>query len=317
MKLTAKFVPAADEVYRLQNLKTGTDPECRLFQKFAEKGHYRQPNATRQGTYCVTPSGVLLGSINSNDPRRIAELMEKSLEKWQKLERKERLLDTDPKKQQAEIKRAERFYPTDGLVLLVNSRDAPREDKDKEKQPARGKWMANAWNQDFAWFTKSEAKQFLPAEAKVGKKHDLPAALANRIVCAHLIDNVRGQTSPFEESQVKKATLTAEVKAVAGDVITLRLEGETRTEMDRPRKHGLEMKLLGNATYDRKKERFTKFELVAVGSRWGGTQLNGRGRDAEEAPIGILFTLAEDTPCQRVAPAFSSHRLYRPVLSAR
>ena len=35
-----QFVPAADEVFRMQNLQTGTDPECRLFQKFAELGHY-------------------------------------------------------------------------------------------------------------------------------------------------------------------------------------------------------------------------------------------------------------------------------------
>ena len=31
LELAAKFVPAADEVYRMQNLQTGTDPECRLF----------------------------------------------------------------------------------------------------------------------------------------------------------------------------------------------------------------------------------------------------------------------------------------------
>ena len=46
LTLAAKFVPAADEVYRMQNLKTGTDPECRLFQKFAELGHYRRPGTT-------------------------------------------------------------------------------------------------------------------------------------------------------------------------------------------------------------------------------------------------------------------------------
>lgn len=240
--------------------------------------------------------------------------MEKSLEKWDKLERKERLLDGDPKKQQADIRRPERFYPKDGLVLLVNSRDLPR--KDKEKQPARRNWMANAWNQDFAWFTKSEVKQFVPTKVKEGEKCDLPRAIVHRIACAHLIDNVRGQTSPFEERQVKKARLCAEVTGVEGDVVQLRLEGETRTEMEGSRRHGLEMKLLGNATYDVKKECFTKFELVAVGSRWGGTQLNGRRRDNDEAPIGILFTLAGDSPCERVAPAFTYHAVYRPVVSA-
>jgi hypothetical protein len=314
LRLAARFVPAADEVYRLQNLRTGTDPECRLFQKFAERGHYRRPGATRQGTYCVTPSGVLLGSLNSNDPKRVAGLLEKALARWRTLRREERLLPTDPKKQLAAIRRPERFYPKGGLVLHVTSRDMPR--KAATAGPARAGWRALAWNQDFAWFTKGEARQFLPAEAEVGKKRDLPPPLIRRIACAHLVDNVRGQTAPFEEREVKKAHLTAEVTAVDGDVVSLRLEGETLTARERPREHGLDMRLLGKATYDRAEGRFRAFELVALGSRWGGTRLNGRRRDPDPAPIGILFTLAGDGPCERVAPAFARHEVYRPVVGA-
>src|SRR5262245_31780258 len=116
----------------MQNLQTATDPACRLFQKSSEPGHYRQPGATPQGTYCVSPSGVLLGSINSNDPKRILDLLDKSLAKWATLSREERLLPDDPAKQLPAIKRPERFYPEDGLVLSVNSRDMPR-DGDKPK----------------------------------------------------------------------------------------------------------------------------------------------------------------------------------------
>ena len=96
--------------------------------------------------------------------------------------RAERLLPNDPQQQVAEIKRPERFYPQDGLVLYVTSRDMPREGQ-KEK-PAVGGWRQLAWNQDYAWFTKSEAKQFLPTEPQVGKKHDLPRAVVYRIACA-------------------------------------------------------------------------------------------------------------------------------------
>jgi hypothetical protein len=315
LKLAARFVPAADEVYRMQNLETGTDPECRLFQKFAERGHYRRPGATRQGTYCVSPSGVLLGSANSNDPKRIADLLERSLARWGTLKREERLLPTDPRKQLADIKRPERHYPEGGLVLNVTSRDLPREKA--TPGPTRAGWRELAWNQDFAWFTTAEARQFVPAEAKVGKKQDLPVALLHRIACAHLIDNVRGQTSPFEEGQVKKARLSTEVTAVDGDVVSLRLEGQTQTAMEGGRAHGLDVRLLGKATFDRARGRFRTFELVAVGSRWGGTRYNGRRGDADPAPIGILFTLAADSPCERVAPAFFRHPVYRPVVAGR
>ena len=304
----------------MQNLQTGTDPECRLFQKFAEKGHYRQPGATRQGTYCVSPSGVLLGSINSNDPKRIHDLLEQSLAKWATLSREERLLPTDPKEQAPQIKRPERYYPKDGLVLLVTSRDLPRDGEKLEAEqpkPARADWRETAWNQDFAWFTKAEARQFLPAEPTVGAKQDLPAPILNRIACAHLIDNVRGQTAPFNENQIKKARITAEVTKVDGNFVSLRLEGETSTAMDAPRRHSLDMKLAGSATFDLVKGRFNAFELAAVGVRAGGTQNNGRRWDTDPAPLGILFTLAGDTPSERIAPAFNQHRTYRPVVSEK
>ena len=79
--LVKNFVPVADEVHRLQTVK---DPEGLLFQKIAEQGHYAgfgppKHTGTRQGTYAAAPSGILLASINSNDPARMAEMLEKAL----------------------------------------------------------------------------------------------------------------------------------------------------------------------------------------------------------------------------------------------
>ena len=102
---------------------------------------------------------------------------------------------------------------------------------------------------------------------------------------------------------------------MAGNVVTLRLEGETLTANEGRRKHGLDMRLLGKATYDVTKECFLTFEMVALGARWGGTQNNSRRYDLEAAPIGLLFTLAGDSLCERVAPGFNHHRVYWPVVS--
>jgi len=71
------------------------------------------------------------------------------------------------------------------------------------------------------------------------------------------------------------------------------------------------MRLLGKATFDLAKGRFLTFEPMALASRWGGTQLNGRRGDTDAAPIGMLFTRAADSPCERVAPAFNRHPVYR------
>jgi hypothetical protein len=303
-------------VYRLQNIQSGTDPECRLFQKFAEQGHSRLPGATRQGVYAATPSGILLASLNSNDPKRVADMLRRALDKWQTISRDERLMPYDPRKLKADIRRPERFYPKDGLVLHVTSRDMPR--PADNSQPLKQSWWKTAWNQDYAWFTRGEARQFLPAVPQAGRRRDVPVSIIHRIACAHLVDNVRGQTVPFEENQVTKARLVAEVTGVDGHVITLRLEGETRTaDGEGLRQHGLEMRLLGKATYDLTEERFRTFEMVAVGSRRGATQNNSRRGDVDESPLAMLFALAGDGPCERVAPAFSQHRVYRPVVSGK
>ncbi len=292
-------------------MQRDNDPECRLFRKFAEEGHYGgRPGSSRQGTYAATPSGVLLASINSNDPARIAAMLQRALVKWETLSRAERLLSEDPQNQSAALQRPERFYPKDGLVLHVNSRDLPRD------APAAG-WRGKAWNQDYAWFTKEEAKQFLPQPPQVGQKQELSAPLIERIARCHLVDNVRGQTAPYDAQHIEKARLTVEVLAVDGSVVSLRLEGQTRAAAEgtwsvrglrdtraTPQKRGFEARLLGNATYDVTKERFLTFELVVVGTRWGGTQFNGRSDDMDPAPLGVLFTLAGNRPGEQVAPAF-------------
>jgi hypothetical protein len=72
----------------------------------------------------------------------------------------------------------------------------------------------------------------------------------------------------------------------------------------KPRKRGFETRLLGSAKYDLKQERFVAFEMVALGTRWGGTRYNRRADDLEPGPPGVAFTLAGDTPAEHVAPAY-------------
>jgi hypothetical protein len=69
---------------------------------------------------------------------------------------------------------------------------------------------------------------------------------------------------------------------------------------------GVDVEILGRAEFDRQSGQFTEFEVLAVGTRWGATQFNGRGDDLEASPFGIAFVLAVDAP--RVAPA--NHWLY-------
>jgi hypothetical protein len=308
-ELTAKFIPAADEVGRLQS---GRDAECQLFQKVAEQGHYAgrtRPSSTRQGTYATTADGTFLASRNNNNPRYVAGKLREALEKWDRLKAEGRKFAGEDPLDLTKLNRADRFFPEGGLVLKVNTRDLPRD------PPQQGRW-ADAWNQDFAWFTREEARRFLPAELEPGRKHEVPRPLVERLARFHLLDNVRGQTSPFPAQAIQDATLTSRVTAVDGDVVSLQLEGRTKAvqkgdwsirgyrDMNRPgaQERGLEMRLLGSARFDRKQGRFVGFEVVAVGTRWGGTQYNGRGNDLAPAPFGSVLSLAGESRAERVAP---------------
>jgi len=304
--LAASFVPAADNVGRLQR---GQDEESRLFQKLAEQGHYAGrsvPSDTRQGIYAAAPSGVLLASINSRSPGDVAGMLEHALQRWQELAPAQRLLAALPA---PDPHRWEACYPEDGLVLRVVARDVER-----ETSPAD--WRAAAWNQDYAWFTRDEASSLVP-EPTSGARVAWPAALAVRLARLQLLDDVRGQVLPFRPKEVERAELESEVTALDDARIELAFHGHTRTSAkgkwpvsgfdDKAspgeRERGFDAELLGRATFERGNGRFTRFELVAVGTRWGGTQFNGRGDDLDPAPMGVSLTLAGSTPAERVAPA--------------
>jgi hypothetical protein len=269
---------------------------------------------SQQGTYVVAPSGVLLADLNSSDPVRMREMLERGLERWKQLPREERLGPEFPTLAETDVRRPERFYPEGGLILKVSSRDLPR-----ESAPVRpgGEWRQTAWNQDFLWFKPEEARQMVPEKAVVGEKHPIPAPLIRRLARCNLVDNVRGETQPYSEANIERAEWNAEVVKVEGRAVTLRLTGATRAAAEgmwsvaglrrpepTPQKRGHETKILGHATYDLDRQKFTAFEMLALGIRWGGTQYNQRGDDLDPAPIGTIFVLAGDTPTERVAPAF-------------
>jgi len=323
--LASSFVPVADEVGRLQR---GEDAECRFFQVLAEQGHYAgrtQPSNTRQGIYAATPGGELLASINTRDARAMERMLRQALARWDELDRERRLgprTEGDARESAPAPRRWESRYPEDGLVLRVVARDLER-DASAPAPPAD--WRADAWNQDFAWFSREELAALIPAEPRPRLEQPWPDALVRRLARCHLVDDVRGQVPAFPADAIERAELVARVAAVdpeagttdsgGGGRLVLELHGSVRSaargrwavEGFQDREHpveqerGIEVELLGRAELEG--ERFVAFELVAVGTRWGGTQFNGRGDDLRPAPIGFSLTLAGSGPSDRVAPA--------------
>ncbi len=298
----------ADEVGRLQR---GKDPECRLFQKIAEQGHYAgriHPTRTRQGIYMTTPGGVLLASLNTRDPLKVVAKLEEALKRWQEMPESKRDIDAEETAGNAKIVRNEDQFPRGGLVLEVHSRDLPRENQ------VEG-WRGQARNRDHAWFRREEARQFLGAEFKIGDSQRVPGTLVERLVRLHLIDNVRGESPPYPPQAIKAATLSTEVIAIEGTVVTIGITGAVSLEQQGERhvgkgdrrqetSRGYRGTFLGNARFDTETERFDHFELVSAGDRWGATRYNARGDDLSGGPIGFLLLLAGKGAEDRVPPAY-------------
>lgn len=281
-------MPAADEVYRLQGRD---DPECQLFQYVARQGHYASKGGSQQGIYCLAPSGILLASVNATEAAPVAQMMRRALTAWNKLPRERRLLSQDPNGWTGRLDRNERYYPVGGLILRQYMRDLPHKLLPTD-------WRGKAWNQDIVWFRREEAAQFLPSKFEVGANSLLPSALIRRLARAHLVDAVRGQTRAFTESEIKMAYLKCTITGVKGNRIEVRFDGETRADSG---SHGMALKLLGGGAYDLNAQKFLRFELVAAGNRWGGTQYNYRFNEPP-SPIGFAFTLAGDSLSDYLAP---------------
>ncbi len=308
-RLAQEFIPAADEVNHLQR---GDDAEARLFQAVAEQGHYggrKVPTDTRQGTYALSPSGEFLASVNANDPGEMAAMMRRALAKWKSLPRERRLSAQDPSEIDVRNSRAERFYPQDGLVLKIISRDLPRTEGVCLPE---SDWRVKAWNMDFAWFRKEEVAQFFPQNLGPNDVARVPPQLVRRLAMFTLVDNVRGQTSSMPWDGVQASDLTMRVRSIKNGIALLRLEGHVLTstaaewparDMNGKQTRGIDLQLLGKAQYDLRRGKFVSLEMLGVGSRWGATQYNVRGDDEKTAPIGYFITLGNGSPSERLAPA--------------
>lgn len=256
--------------------------------------------------FVFTPAGKLL----SSDPRE-------GLAKWKKLPEGERMpgavkVGTAPKKEQT--KGVSPPPPKDGLVIRVYMREL---DKDSAgmfrpfhypRMSQIGPWdtvrVLEEPSVDAMWLTKDEWQSLVPPSPKAGDKFKVPDAVRLRIVRAHLVDGTMSLIFPWEKEHVRQEKMTLTVERVTPDSIQLRLEGSAvlATDVEVPRtkaKAAYQPRLLGNLEYNRGKNTFTRFDIVAIGDCWGAA---GEVRRIHPA-LGIAFELnLGQTPTDLVEP---------------
>ena len=275
--LAKQFVPAADEVFRLQR---DDDPECRLFRKMV-RGHERASRGTMQGTYVFSPGGKLLGAINTYSADATRRVMQRALERWNALPESERKL-ADPDAIRPKF-RWEDSFPAAGLVLRRTARDLPR-----DLDPSKPK--AGAYNHDAVWFSKSEARAWLPTELRVGATGAASPTIARRLAQFVLVDNVRGQTLPYHTDELRTAEVRCEITAIEGARVTIAFTLHTHAVSDGPwllgdnywkphrnSPHSITTRGRGKATFDTELERFVSFRRALA--------LRSRGLAYQQSPM--------------------------------
>ena len=285
-----------------------------FFRHIGEQGHYAgrtKPSPTRQGLYITGVDGNLLASLNSTDVGRVLELIKQGLAKWES----KRSIGKSFRDSNEPDERYDVTFPEGGIVLRQTMRDLP----DSETPQLR----IGRHNFDHVWLTADQKKGFLPSKFKVGHVWKIPDATVRQLAAFHLIDQVRGESWPFDMEHVKKAKLLAKVAAIDGDNVTIQLKGEVNNV--KPATHVrnpyngrtvshdivINVTIRGWLTYDNSKKEFESFKLLAAGKRSGSDVYNSRWKNLGPSSIGFAFEMVEDIPSNRIRPKFADQEAYK------
>ncbi len=261
----------------------------------------------------LSPSGRLLASGNALRPGEALALMDRGLNAWKVLPWAARELD--PRARGTQVARWEDSFPEAGLALRITLRELPANgDPSSDRRPPA--------NRNHAWFSRDDARAFLPEQLAAGERGTLPHELFARLACLHLVDAVHGQGLPFAPEELEAGELSSKILENEAGRLRVSFDGFVRMVAKGPWLLGandwvpnaeyprsIALKLAGTASYDTATERFTSFELIAVGHRRGRTQFNGRSGPDDAGEMGFVFELVREGPSSKVSPSFVD--LYR------
>ena len=252
-------------------------------------------------------------SVNSTQVGRVQRLLGDAIRIWKKTTPAER--SPDFKKSVASDPKFSQQPPTGGLYLRSISRDLPRDAKAKPTD-------LSANNIDHVWIKREEMLSMVPDNPTKGQLIPMPNEIAERLARFHMIDSVRGQTNPFDEGQVKINDVGLKVMKVTDDSIKFVVYG--RSSANRPpsketnpftgfrvtKNIGNDLVWSGAVAFDRKQQQFVRFDLLAVGERWGGSLYNFRDSDLGRSPIGVAFQIISNVDDNPTPPSFLAYYNY-------
>jgi hypothetical protein len=300
----SQYIPVAgDDWYQRRR----QDAEGEFFRQVANQGPRKsEDGASRQGIYCFTADGQLLAYRNAGHN---ADVMREVFR--QGLAARDRL-SADRRQPGAvevgdagkEDRRYSRTAPAGGLIATVCTRIL---DFDIKLGYCKGKCAVLGGDKaarDHLWLTAAEAASMVPSNATVGASAALPAAVTERILRFHLIDNTRGEPPMWRREDIRSRDLKLTVTAASPEKVNLQLSG-TALLANGPdaatAKNGFDARLFGELRWNRKAQQFERFDIVAIGEHWGEGTFTGGARPGRQ-PLAIAFELAGNNPVDRVPP---------------
>jgi hypothetical protein len=160
---------------------------------------------------------------------------------------------------------------------------------------------------DFMWIPEAEWKALIPAELRKGASQPAPTSFVLRLFRFHL-DPARGftESANFTRSPSNSGSITLTVQDVTTEKLVIAVEGKAElTQPGQGEPSIYRPALAGVLEFDRHKQRFTRFDLIALGTASGlPRDANGKIAFRDGAyPVGIAFELVVNpTPAERLHP---------------
>jgi hypothetical protein len=250
----------------------------------------------------VTPNGRLL-----------SHSLKEGLAMWQKLPIAERTTLEDLGKYDATL---DRVPPTGGLVLKVYARGLMRDPAGRLQIYKTEVARSREPGRDHLWLTQGEWQALVPARFAQGEVVAVPGPVVERICRYGLIDLVRvgGNGRPRRPEHVHSGAWRVTVAEVTRASVRLRLDGSARLGTH-DRGSGAQDKegkadtyqVLGVLSYDRKQQRFTRFDLVGLSETGHYDEIHQK-----MVPLGVAFELSQgQVPADRVAPSSFGNDYFR------
>lgn len=204
--------------------------------------------------------------------------------------------------------------PANGLVLKTFTSHLERSPGDeiaRAKKPFKSEVA-----RDSVWLTETEWKSLVPSDLKKGFPHPVAQPIQDRLARFALWDNYRSglEARPWRRDEVRSTKLTITVEEASADALRLALRGTVLIASDADiaiAKIGYHATLLGQLDFDRRQQRFTRFDVVSLADSWWFEPMNVPGQFAYmndwvgRMVVGVAFELASpDTAFHRVPPRF-------------